>query len=286
MSKYTDIVPPLSDAEYADLKTSIKNHGIQVPIIVDEEKVALDGGHRLKIAAELKIPQEKIPYTIKGDLADDEAKMAYALEINVRRRQLNKQQKDKLIRDLLKKGWSIRFVARNVDASVGKVQKEAATVRQEKGATEVKGTDGRTYQSTTPAREAAGAKRRADNATPKAEPAELPEDEEERSEQASARNGSKPVAPAPTPQGANIPKRVNDMCVKWHDAVELNTAQRYGYEMKTYVAPQDDGRARIEIHIKWFDWVIKSANEYREECEKIIAGMDDKADPDAEGDHK
>lgn len=277
MSKYTDIVPPLSETEYKDLKESIKNHGIQVPIIIDEEKVALDGGHRLKIAAELKIPQDQIPFTVKDDLADEEAKMAYALEINVRRRQLNKQQKDKLIRDLIKKGWSIRFVARNVDVSVGKVAKEAAAVRAEEGTTTVKGADGKEYQATTPARQAAAEERKNENAKPT--------DPDEEDEEKSASNGAR-SAPAATAQaGTNMPKLVNDMCAKWRDGVERNDVKRYGYELKTKVATLADGRTRVEAHDKWFGWVIRTATAYQDECKKILAEMDDKNDPDAEGDH-
>ena len=48
-------MPPLSPAEHAALRTSIKRHGVLVPIVVDLDGNILDGHHRLAIATELRV---------------------------------------------------------------------------------------------------------------------------------------------------------------------------------------------------------------------------------------
>lgn len=46
-------LPRLSDDEYTALEKSIREHGVQVPITVDENRSVIDGHHRKEIAERL-----------------------------------------------------------------------------------------------------------------------------------------------------------------------------------------------------------------------------------------
>lgn len=87
------LLPPLTDTEYADLKADIAAHGVRVPIDVDEHNNILDGHHRARAAAELGIA---LPVRTIRDL-DEAGKVAHAIAVNVHRRTLNSQQKRDLI---------------------------------------------------------------------------------------------------------------------------------------------------------------------------------------------
>ncbi len=86
-------MPPLSPEEYAALEASICEHGVQVPILLDENNVVIDGHHRQKIATELGVP---CPKRHLFDLSDQE-KRTLALTLNLDRRHLNREQRRALI---------------------------------------------------------------------------------------------------------------------------------------------------------------------------------------------
>ena len=58
--EYASLVPQLSKEEYESLKQSIKENGLWVPIVVNNDGVILDGHHRYKACQELGIKIE--PY--------------------------------------------------------------------------------------------------------------------------------------------------------------------------------------------------------------------------------
>ena len=91
-------MPPLSPEEYEALASSIREHGIQVPILVDENDVVIDGHHRRKIADELGIA---CPRRHVVDL-DDTAKRALSLSLNLDRRHLTREQRRALVAESLK----------------------------------------------------------------------------------------------------------------------------------------------------------------------------------------
>ena len=91
-------MPPLSPDEYEALASSIREHGIQVPILVDENDVVIDGHHRRKIADELGIA---CPRRHVVDL-DDTAKRALSLSLNLDRRHLTREQRRALVAESLK----------------------------------------------------------------------------------------------------------------------------------------------------------------------------------------
>lgn len=86
------IFPPLSEAEYASLKDSIRVHGVKHPVLLDEELAIIDGRHRIKACIELGITCNHI--VVGGLTADEKAELEVCL--NAARRHLTRQQKRKL----------------------------------------------------------------------------------------------------------------------------------------------------------------------------------------------
>ena len=93
------VMPPLSAEEYAELKNDIKQRGVMVPIEYDEQGNVLDGHHRLQICAELGI--KDFPKVIRAGMTEEE-KRTHARKLNMARRQLNREQKQELIREQLR----------------------------------------------------------------------------------------------------------------------------------------------------------------------------------------
>ena len=93
------VMPPLTAEEYAELKNDIAQRGVMVPIEYDEQGNVLDGHHRLQICAELGI--RDYPKVIRAGMTEDE-KRTHARKLNMARRQLNREQKQELIREQLR----------------------------------------------------------------------------------------------------------------------------------------------------------------------------------------
>lgn len=91
-------MPPLSTDEYADLEASILANGIQVPVIVDDHGVVIDGHHRKAIAEHhgLHLPTET------RAMLTEAQKHALSIELNIARRQLNREQKRSIVEAALK----------------------------------------------------------------------------------------------------------------------------------------------------------------------------------------
>ena len=92
------VMPDLTPDEYEALKADIKKRGIQYPILIDEDGNILDGHHRSRIADELGID---CPHELRGGLSDLE-KMNLAVEINVNRRHLTREQRRELVENCIK----------------------------------------------------------------------------------------------------------------------------------------------------------------------------------------
>jgi hypothetical protein len=92
-AKYGSLLPPLSAEEYERLKASLELVGQRDPIYVDEDRMVLDGCHRLAICSELNIePKVKV---LSG--MNEAKKVEFAYSKNLDRRQLPKK-KEKRIR--------------------------------------------------------------------------------------------------------------------------------------------------------------------------------------------
>jgi ParB-like chromosome segregation protein Spo0J len=87
------VMPPLSAEEYAALRADIAEHGVRVPIDVDENGTILDGHHRQAIATELGTD---CPTRVVAGLTDDRKRL-HAFAVNLQRRSLDREQRRALI---------------------------------------------------------------------------------------------------------------------------------------------------------------------------------------------
>ncbi len=91
-NEYSSLVPELTTEEYELLKESIKQDGLWVPLIVNQDGVLLDGHHRYKACQELGIE----PYCkVKGFKNEYDEKL-FVIGCNLKRRQLNNFQRIEL----------------------------------------------------------------------------------------------------------------------------------------------------------------------------------------------
>lgn len=106
------VMPPLSAEEYAALKADIAEHGVRVPITLDQHGNIVDGHHRKQIADELGVPYDRLMshYDTEEDARDA------AFMLNLSRRHLSREQKRELIaRELEQRpGDSDRAIARRL----------------------------------------------------------------------------------------------------------------------------------------------------------------------------
>jgi len=109
------LLPDLTDEEFAALKADIAARGVMVPVELDETGAVLDGHHRVRACAELGITE--YPRIIRPGMSEDE-KREHVLALNLDRRHLNQQQKRDLIATLLqaKPEASNRQIAEQVKA--------------------------------------------------------------------------------------------------------------------------------------------------------------------------
>lgn len=141
------VMPDLTEVEYNRLLEDIKENGILQPVVKDEQGNTLDGHHREKIAVELGI---ECPTVVVSDLADDDAKLAYAVKVNVYRRQLSPKQRVDLIRKLRAEGWSIRRIVQETGVPYTTVHRDVQSGQSggdpNGSPEEVQGRDGKTYK--------------------------------------------------------------------------------------------------------------------------------------------
>lgn len=86
-------MPALTPDEYDALKADIAEHGVLVPIEVDESGNVLDGYHRQRACDELGISP---PVVVRAGLTEQQ-KHEHALRLNLARRHLSTAQKRELI---------------------------------------------------------------------------------------------------------------------------------------------------------------------------------------------
>jgi N6-adenosine-specific RNA methylase IME4/ParB-like chromosome segregation protein Spo0J len=85
----------MSEAEYAELRQSIRENGLREPITLHRSGSILDGRHRDRACEELGVPVRT--ETFAGD--DSEA-LAFVLDLNLVRRHLNESQRAMIAADL------------------------------------------------------------------------------------------------------------------------------------------------------------------------------------------
>ena len=113
------VLPPLRWDEYQALKESIREHGVQLPVVCDGDGRTVDGLHRIRAVRELRdegcqVP--RVPTIVQSDLKTDADRRARARALNLQRRQLTQQQKRDVIRDQLRETpwWADRRIAQHL----------------------------------------------------------------------------------------------------------------------------------------------------------------------------
>lgn len=99
MTANYQVMPALSAAEFAELKASIAERGVLVPVEYDEAGAILDGYHRVQACQELGI--KDWPSIVRVGM-DEAEKRAHARRLNLVRRHLNQEQKRALIAEQIR----------------------------------------------------------------------------------------------------------------------------------------------------------------------------------------
>jgi N6-adenosine-specific RNA methylase IME4 len=105
---YLTLLPPLAEGDYNTLKADISERGLIVPIVIDEQNNIIDGHNRLRIAAELNLTE--IPFDIRVNLSEEE-KQQLALDLNLHRRHLDKEQRAGFALQMKQQGMSYPQIA-------------------------------------------------------------------------------------------------------------------------------------------------------------------------------
>lgn len=120
------LMPDLPSWEFEALKESIRQHGVIVPIIRDENGTIIDGHHRDRACRELKI--KNVPTITLAGLTEEQ-KRDHALILNLVRRKITRKQMRQIIATELRRTPDIsnRWLA----DIVGTTNKTVESVRQE-----------------------------------------------------------------------------------------------------------------------------------------------------------
>lgn len=140
MKNQYQLLPDLTEDEYAALKEDIESRGVMVPVEYDENGNILDGYHRVKICEELGLDY---PVIVRKGWTEEQ-KITHALSLNLNRRHLDKKQRKELEAELRLKGWSYRKIAAVVGVSQMQVARDMAGVTNVTP-DHVEGLDGKSY---------------------------------------------------------------------------------------------------------------------------------------------
>lgn len=91
-SRYS-IFPEMTATDYESPKASIADHGVEIPVILDEDGNVIDGHHRRKACGELRIACP----SIVRKFGSEAEKYELALQLNCSRRQLSTKEKRELV---------------------------------------------------------------------------------------------------------------------------------------------------------------------------------------------
>lgn len=86
---FADLFPAMGETEYAELREDIRQNGVREAIVLANNEFVLDGRHRLKACVELGL----IPH-YRNLAGDDDQLLAYVISTNLRRRHLDKAQRE------------------------------------------------------------------------------------------------------------------------------------------------------------------------------------------------
>lgn len=108
--------PRIDAAQVEDLTESIREHGIEVPLVAAPRDdswtdFVVLGGHR-RLTAAHAVGLTEVPVQIRGDLTDPKAQLAFMATENILRDQLTAVEEARLVQDMLDLGMTQAEVAR------------------------------------------------------------------------------------------------------------------------------------------------------------------------------
>ena len=136
------ILPPLPPAEYAQLRESIRLHGVLTPLLITDDDVIIDGHERYKVIRELKI--KEFPWRAVGHLSRSQ-RVEYTIRANAERRHLTRVERQELLKKYVRAApeKSTREVAdtlRISPSSVSRAKRSAGV------SSDIRGRDGKVYR--------------------------------------------------------------------------------------------------------------------------------------------
>ena len=123
------VMPSLTPVEFEGLKADIAQHGVLVPVEMDETGNILDGHHRVQAWQELRdegVTLPDYPRMVRSGMTE-EAKRNHARRLNVMRRQLSREQRDEVMRAMRQDGMTYKEIAQAVgvgDATAWRANRE------------------------------------------------------------------------------------------------------------------------------------------------------------------
>lgn len=140
---YIDLLPSLSSDEYKALKNDIiERDSVLIAIVIDDDGNIIDGHNRLKIASEFNILD--VSFDIRPNLSEDE-KRQLAIDLNLHRRHLTKEQRREWSIKLREDGNSTRQIAEKLGTSQRTVSRDIASGEAIASPQKVTGKDGKQY---------------------------------------------------------------------------------------------------------------------------------------------
>src|SRR5690606_36115803 len=92
--------------------------GVQVPVEYDEEGNILDGYHRVRACLELGITDW--PKVVRRGLSEAQ-KYEHAVQLNVARRQLSREEKQRAVARLREQGWTLERISKATKTPVSTI---------------------------------------------------------------------------------------------------------------------------------------------------------------------
>ncbi|MGD0983214.1 MAG: DNA methyltransferase [Acidimicrobiales bacterium] len=108
------VLPALSDEEFAQLKADIAQRGVAVPVVVDADTgLVIDGVHRVRAWEELRKEGTRVPDYPREvhRFASDEERLSFSVAANLFRRHLTRTQRADVVARLREMGWATRRIA-------------------------------------------------------------------------------------------------------------------------------------------------------------------------------
>ncbi|MGA2530725.1 MAG: DNA methyltransferase [Acidimicrobiales bacterium] len=127
------LLPPLSDDEYAALKADIAAQGVLLPVVIDADSgEVIEGHHRLRAWTELRAEGVRVPEYPKQILRfeGDDDRLAFVLAANLFRRHLTRSQRAEVVARLRTEGWSLRRIGEVVGVDDKTVRKDLAEIAE------------------------------------------------------------------------------------------------------------------------------------------------------------